>query len=659
MRFDLLLLPIVILLLLGGAPPGPDPFRTGGLYGTITDAYGNPLIGATVLLDDGYMGVMTDATGRYRIEDIPEGIYALTAHMVGMEYVVIQYLHIPGDSLLQLDFELRGGQVGGRSTRDILPFTEASISIRFDPPLPDLILSDLVLSIIPGYRYEMGWEMIGDSILRIGAPEGEFSLCWHFPACGVGWLPLHLKESEDHELILPSKPDPIETALGKKVIRTFSGNHPLVLSEFTRDELVYPDYRIERTCIDRFSWGDDSLAEGGLLKFNVCWDSTNHWRIVLVYIDRVVLLREGHAPSIIELPFPLDGSISDHMISREGNFIVALLEGSRWDSLESYTMIDVDRGRTLGYAPIPPDAIPSESQGSEGETYIRVTSIGGVVFDQGVFIVSTEGHTLICRAGDSSPERLSWDTLAVEMEPLGINDEGLLLALSQDSSLILPSGPSFETDSFLALCTVSSDGDFSWTEIDPRDWNIPYLYLIRDYFDPTSMTVFIWNSYIGQMGISSAVTGESIWGPVPIEEPYIYSLPVYAPGGSYFATRGAYIEPDPGSVLLYPLDTTEEPVILSGDAGCWTLGPLLVLSASGHMLWDLYLPGEQPLGQSAGYLRRRALVSPEGRLLWLGPARLMRSHNDGSYEAISDDGLSFIWSDDRQIQICRLVSDQD
>ena len=267
----------------------------------------------------------------------------------------------------------------------------------------------------------------------------------------------------------------------------------------------------------------------------------------------------------------------------------------------------------------------------------------------------TEGHTLICRAEDSSPERLSWDTLAVEMEPIGMTNEGLLLALSQDSSLISPSEPSFDADSFLALCTVSSDGDFSWTEIDPGDWYIPYLYLASNCFDPISKTVLIWNSYIGQMGISSAVTGESIWGPVPIKDSYRNSVPVYAPGGRYFATREAS---DPGSVLLYPLGTTEEPVILSGDAGCWKLGPLLVLSASGNMLFDLYLPGERPLGQRAGYLRRRALVSSEGRLLWLGPARLLRSHNDESYEAISDDGLSFIWSDGRQIQICRLVSNQ-
>lgn len=657
MRFELFLLPIIILLLLGDIPPVPDPYHAGGLHGIITDASGNPLIGATVLLD-GYKGIMTDAAGRYYIEDIPEGVYTLTADMVGMEHVVIKPLYIPGDSLVRLHLELQLVRFGGTSVLDNLPFTEASIMMLFDSPLPEMIFSDFVLSIIQGYCYEMDWEMIGDSILTIGMPEGEFNLCWHFPATGVCWLTLHLKGNEDLELVLPTEPDPIEAALGKKVIHTYSGSHPLILSDFTSDEWIDPRFRLERICIDRSSWGDDSLAEGGLLKFNVCWDSSNHWRIVLLYINRIVLLRQDYPPSIIELPFPLDSSISCHKISREGRFVVALPEGSRWDSLESYIMIDVDRGRILGHDPSGSDAVSSESQGAEGETTIIVTGIRGVVFDQGVFIVPTEGHTLICHAVDSSPERLSWDTLAVEMKPLGITNEGLLLAISQDSSLILPSGPSSETDSFLALCTVSSDGDFSWKEIDPRNWNIPYLNLARNYFDPTSKTVFIWNSYIGQMGISSAVTGESIWGPVPMEEPYIHSTPLYAPGGSYFATKEAYNESDPGSVLLYPLDTTEEPVILSGDAGCWKLGPLLVLSASGHMLLDLYLPGEPPLGQRAGYLRRRALVSPEGRLLWLSPARLMRSHNDGYFEAISDDGLSFIWSDNRQIQICRLVSYQ-
>lgn len=656
MRFELFLLPIATLLLLGDILPESDPMHYGELHGIITDASGNPIIGVTVLLNDGEMGDMTDRDGRYCFESIPEGKYFLTTHMVGLEPVKIRPVYIPGDSIVQIDLELQPIRFSGTWELDPLTFTDASILIRFDPPHPEVILSDFVLSIIQDYRYEMDWELIGDSIITIGVPEGEFSLCWHFPGSGICWLPLHLKGNQDLELTLPIESDPIVAALGKKVIRTYSGSHLLLLSDFTSDEWIDPRYRLERTCIDRSSWGDDSLWEGGLQNFNVCWDRMNHWRIVLFYINQIVLLRQDYSPSIIELPFPLDNPLNrNHSISREGRFIVVLR--SRYNGRERYIMIDVNRGRILGIDPSGSDAVSSESQGVVGGgTTITVTNVG-VLFDQGLLIKQEEGHTLICRAEDSSPERLSWDTLAVEMEPIGIINEGSLFALSRDSSLISPSGPSFDTDSFLALCTVSSDGDLSWKEIDPRNWNARYLVQNRYFFDPISQTVLIWRYDIDQIGISSAVTGEWIRELADIEEPYIHSTPLYAPGGRYVAIREAYNDSGSGSVLLYPLDTTEEPVILSGDAGSWKLGSILALSPSGNMLLDLYFPSDPPCGSRAGYLRRRALVSSEGRLLWLGPTRLLRSHNDENYEAISDDGLSFIWSDECQIQICRLVSD--
>ena len=55
----------------------------GRVYGTVTDAGGQPLGWATVLLQPGGLGTLTDSLGHFEIGDVPVGEYRLTASSVG------------------------------------------------------------------------------------------------------------------------------------------------------------------------------------------------------------------------------------------------------------------------------------------------------------------------------------------------------------------------------------------------------------------------------------------------------------------------------------------------------------------------------------------------------------------------------------------------
>jgi hypothetical protein len=57
--------------------------QTATLDGTITDSNGEPLIGATVLLEGTTMGSITDFDGKYEVANIPVGTYNVVYSFVG------------------------------------------------------------------------------------------------------------------------------------------------------------------------------------------------------------------------------------------------------------------------------------------------------------------------------------------------------------------------------------------------------------------------------------------------------------------------------------------------------------------------------------------------------------------------------------------------
>ncbi|RKZ05057.1 hypothetical protein DRQ21_00870 [Candidatus Fermentibacteria bacterium] len=85
---------------------------TGKIAGRVTDADGNPLIGATVMIIGTSFGAMTDPNGEYFIINLQPGTYDLQASMVGMGKQTAEGASVIVDMTTRMDFVLNPEAVG-------------------------------------------------------------------------------------------------------------------------------------------------------------------------------------------------------------------------------------------------------------------------------------------------------------------------------------------------------------------------------------------------------------------------------------------------------------------------------------------------------------------------------------------------------------------
>ena len=85
---------------------------TGIVGGIVTDTDGDPLIGATVMIDDTFLGSMTDTKGEYIIAGVSPGSYSVTASMVGRTTSRIENVRVVADQLTRVDFEMSENPTG-------------------------------------------------------------------------------------------------------------------------------------------------------------------------------------------------------------------------------------------------------------------------------------------------------------------------------------------------------------------------------------------------------------------------------------------------------------------------------------------------------------------------------------------------------------------
>jgi hypothetical protein len=646
---------LLMILLLGGFPPAhADVNETCKVFGIVTDNYGVPLIGATVMVVGTHLGAMTDANGEYRITGATEGTHDLQATMVGL-YSETRSVLLEPDSLIRVDFLLCSSWIA-RWQLNALRFDEASVTILTEPPLSMEALGGMVFTVVMnGFPHAVRDSMLGNGAVRISVPADSINLGWSLPSTETQWLPLHPGEGRNLDLTLNSELEPTEIRVDKTLYRTISCSNCLLLSDFTPDEWVAPGYRLERTCIDVRTWEDHPPGGYGPLTSSVSWDDSGEdarWRVVLAYEACIVLLREDRPPSITMLPFPA----SEIRLSGEGRFALVFREGSSRDYIENHALIDVDAGIIHEFAPSTPGSGAAEPIGSVGATIICVIpSIQTRLFDQGILAVLEDERTLIYRVDDSDPDGFRCDTLDAAFDPFGVAADGSLLALSSDPSIMGYPAFSEDPDSFLVHCVIHVDCSVSCTEVDPEFWQY------RPLFDPGTPNVLSVNPYMRNVSLNNGLSGETLWTSTFAEDPLRSISCRLSAGGNYYTAMQYYSEEDLFTGYLFSTDAPDEPLFrLSGDAGRMNLtSSLSAVGASGVTMWGLVLRDDEcPLGSGVGYQRRMALVSPEGTLLWLGPMRRI----EGGFiwsgidrEAVSADGLSFIWSTDRQIQICRLI----
>ena len=116
-RLVTLLTVSVFVCLLVQAIPGTSLAQSGKLAGTVTDgATGDPIPGATVVLEGTQQGTATDATGNYFLIGVQPGTYAVRFSFVGYGTQVIQNVLVTSDRTATLDVALstailQGGEV--------------------------------------------------------------------------------------------------------------------------------------------------------------------------------------------------------------------------------------------------------------------------------------------------------------------------------------------------------------------------------------------------------------------------------------------------------------------------------------------------------------------------------------------------------------------
>ncbi|MEM6286030.1 MAG: TonB-dependent receptor [Bacteroidota bacterium] len=100
-----------LLLLVALLVAAPALAQTGTLEGSVRDAVGGPLPGATVQVADTPLGATTDADGRYRLVDVPVGEQTVEVRFVG--YATARRLAVvEAGQTTALDVTLREGGVG-------------------------------------------------------------------------------------------------------------------------------------------------------------------------------------------------------------------------------------------------------------------------------------------------------------------------------------------------------------------------------------------------------------------------------------------------------------------------------------------------------------------------------------------------------------------
>jgi hypothetical protein len=154
------LLCITLLLL-----PGQLKADTTGLIGGIVaDEDGNPLVGATVLIEGTSIGTMTDRNGDYVIAGMPPGTYTVAARMVGRATARVEEVTVQADGFSRIDFALEEDPSGstvitveesrGHVLQDV-PATVYSLDIR----QPGFMSSGNIVDIVstqPGVVYSGG-----------------------------------------------------------------------------------------------------------------------------------------------------------------------------------------------------------------------------------------------------------------------------------------------------------------------------------------------------------------------------------------------------------------------------------------------------------------------------------------------------------------------
>ena len=108
MRFPLALA-LSLLALPAAAQTVVERMTCGAVSGIVTDDFGDPLPGASVMLEGTQIRTSTDIDGAYRLDCVPAGVYQVSASFVGFAIATSAEVMVPALYHREVRFTLAEG----------------------------------------------------------------------------------------------------------------------------------------------------------------------------------------------------------------------------------------------------------------------------------------------------------------------------------------------------------------------------------------------------------------------------------------------------------------------------------------------------------------------------------------------------------------------
>lgn len=158
--------------------------ETGTIQGTVLDSDGQPILGATVIVQGTNLGTLTRSGGTYRIERVPAGEQAVRAQSLGFR-AVTRTVTVPAGASVTLDFTLQIDPLGmdeivvtGTAQRDVrkleTSFAITTVNAR-EIEQKDPLSTAGLMQAIPGFHVESSGGQVGNNVFARGLPaDGSF-----------------------------------------------------------------------------------------------------------------------------------------------------------------------------------------------------------------------------------------------------------------------------------------------------------------------------------------------------------------------------------------------------------------------------------------------------------------------------------------------------
>ena len=155
------LVALALAALLGAAAASA---QTGKLSGRVTDADGQPLIGASVLVVGTTFGAATDVDGVYNVLRVPPGTISIRVSSIGYQTQVVEGVLITSNTTTELDVTLRDEVVAGEE-----------VVVTAEQPIVDVTQTSTVATVSRDEIAALPVQELADVVnLQAGVVDGHF-----------------------------------------------------------------------------------------------------------------------------------------------------------------------------------------------------------------------------------------------------------------------------------------------------------------------------------------------------------------------------------------------------------------------------------------------------------------------------------------------------